>query len=327
MAAVKDTLLTYLPHKRKQSPSGWVSFDSVCCHHNGHTKDTRGRGGVIANGDSGISYHCFNCGYKTSWQPGRNVSYKMKKLFQWCGVPDDVITRVALDVLRENEGVETESRAVRLPEFSTVPLPDNATSLRDITEFDKYSTRVLEYIAQRNLELDDTDYHWSSSLGYRDRLIVPFYYEGRTVGWTARSVTPDKKPKYLSEQQTGFVYGLDWQTHDRQFVLVCEGQLDAIHVQGCALGGSEISEQQALLLERLGKRIIVIPDRDQAGLKLAEAAIDQEWSVSLPQWAEDINDISDAVAKYGRLYTLYSIASSAESSPLKIKLAIKKWFG
>lgn len=325
MAAVKDTLLAYLPHKRKQSPSGWLSFDAVCCHHNGHTKDTRGRGGVITNGDSGISYHCFNCGFKASWQPGRNVSYKMKKLLEWCGVPNDEITRVALDVLRENEGIETLSRAITLPEFNTVPLPEDAVRLRDLSEFDKHSIRALEYIAQRNLDLADTDYYWSPSLGYRDRLIIPFYHEGRTVGWTARSVT-DKKPKYLSEQQTGYVYGLDWQTRERQFVLVCEGQLDAIHVQGCALGGSEINQQQALLLEKLGKQIVVIPDRDTAGSKLVQSAMDREWSVSLPPWGDDINDIGDSVARYGRLYTLYSIVTAAESSPLKIKLNMKKWF-
>jgi hypothetical protein len=47
----------------------------------------------------------------------------------------------------------------------------------------------------------------------------------------------------------------------------------------------------------------------------------------MPQWDDDINDIGDAVDKYGRLYTLYSIANAAESSPLKIRLRAKKWFG
>jgi hypothetical protein len=47
----------------------------------------------------------------------------------------------------------------------------------------------------------------------------------------------------------------------------------------------------------------------------------------MPDWDVEINDISDAVAKYGRLYTLYSIVSAAESSPLKIRLKAKRWFG
>ena len=185
---------------------------------------------------------------------------------------------------------------------------------------------VLEYMASRNLNVDDTDYYWSPSLGYRDRLIIPFYYEGRVVGWTGRSVVPDKKPKYLTEVQPGFVYGLDSQTYNKAFAIVCEGQIDALHIEGCALGGSEISDQQAMLLNRLQKQIIVVPDRDSAGKKLVERAIELGWSVSLPEWNQEINDIGEAVNKYGRLYTLYSIANTADDSPLKIRLRAKKWF-
>jgi DNA primase len=181
-------------------------------------------------------------------------------------------------------------------------------------------------MAARNLNLDDTNYYWSPSLGYRDRFIIPFYYEKRIVGWTARSILPNKNPKYLTEVQPGFVYGLDEQSYNKVFAIVCEGQLDAIHIDGCALGGSEISEQQVMLLKQLNKDIIIVPDRDNAGSKLVEQAINLGFSVSMPDWDEDINDIGDAVGKYGRLYTLYSIVNVAEESPLKIRLKAKKWF-
>ena len=96
MSVVADTVLTYLPPKRKVTPSGWTSFNAPCCHHNGTTSDTRQRGGLITNPDGGISFHCFNCGFKSSWQPGRNLSYKMRKLLQWMNAPDDVINKLAL---------------------------------------------------------------------------------------------------------------------------------------------------------------------------------------------------------------------------------------
>jgi hypothetical protein len=325
MSIVSDLLTAYLPSKRKTTPSGWTSFNAPCCHNNGNTTDTRGRGGLISEGDV-ISYHCFNCGYKASWQPGRSLSYKFKKLLEWCNTPDSEISKLALDVMRINEGVEVAERKIELPTFETVPLPPDAVKIADIKDFNKFSIAILEYIAARNLNLDDTDYYWSPSLGYRDRLIVPFYYEKRIVGWTARTITEDKKPKYLTETQPGFVYGLDEQGYNKVFVIVCEGQVDAIHVDGCALGGSEINDQQAMLLNRLAKDVIVVPDRDSAGSKLVEQAIELGWSVSLPSWDSDINDIGDAVSKYGRLYTLYSIANAAESSPLKIRLRAKKWF-
>ena len=330
MSIVSDLLTVYLPAKRKTTPSGWTSFNAPCCVHNNENADTRGRGGVIYEGDV-ISYHCFNCGFKASWQPGRNLSYKFKKLLEWLNTPDNEITKLALDVMRENEGVEVQKYSVELPEFTTVPLPDEAVRIADIPDYNennkyfKYFLDVITYMSKRNLNLDDTDYYWSPTLAYRDRLIIPFYYEGRIVGYTARAVG-ESKSKYLTTMQPGYVFNLDEQGPNKVFTILCEGQIDALHVEGCAIGGSDINDAQALLLNRLNKDIYVVPDRDKAGSKLVEQAIDRGWHVSMPDWDKDINDIGDAVAKYGRLYTLYSIASAAESSPLKIRLRAKKWF-
>ena len=247
MSVVIDTVLTYLPPKRKTTPSGWLSFNAPCCHHNGTTVDTRLRGGLITNPE-GISYHCFNCGYKASWQQGRNLSHKMRKLLQWLNTPDDVINKLALTVMQENEGVQIKQQLLELPTFNTVPLPADAIKVNDIKDFDKHSLAIVEYMASRRLQVEDTDYYWSQSLGYRDRLIIPFYYEQRIVGWTARSIIPDKRPKYLSEQQPGYVFNLDEQRPNKIFAIVCEGPIDALYIDGVALLGSEAKDQQALLI-------------------------------------------------------------------------------
>ena len=325
MSVVIETVLTYLPPKRKTTPSGWLSFNAPCCHHNGTSSDTRLRGGLITNPD-GVSYHCFNCGYKASWQQGRNLSVKMRKLLQWLNAPDDVINKLALTIMQENEGVQVTQQLVEVPQFNTVPLPNDAIKVSDITDFDKHSSAIIEYMASRRLQVEDTDYYWSPSLGYRDRLIIPFYYENRIVGWTARTVTSGKKPKYLSEQQPGYVFNLDEQRPQKVFAIVCEGPIDALYIDGVALLGSEVKDQQALLINRLNKDVIVVPDRDSAGSKLVEQAIDLGWGVSMPPWEDDITDIGEAVQRYGRIFTLHSIASCAETSSLKIKLGAKKWF-
>jgi len=330
MSIVSDLLNVYLPAKRKTTPSGWTSFNAPCCVHNNENADTRGRGGLITEGEV-ISYHCFNCGFKASWQPGRNLSYKFKKLLEWLNTPDQEITKLALDVMRENEGVEVQKYSVELPEFSTVQLPEGSEPLSkymwaEAGHCPEPVVRLFQYMLERNLSIEDTDYHWSPSLAFKDRLIIPFYYEGRIVGYTARTVK-ESKSKYLTTMQPGYVFNLDEQRPHKVFCILCEGQIDALHVEGCAIGGSDINDAQALLLNRLGKDIYVVPDRDKAGSKLVEQAIDRGWHVSMPDWDQDINDIGDAVAKYGRLYTLYSIASAAESSPLKIRLRAKKWFG
>ena len=326
MSIVAETTLAYLPAKQKTSPKGWRSFNAPCCHHNGERPDTRQRGGLIANGDGGISYHCFNCGYKTSWQPGRQLTFKYQTLLRWLHVPDDTINKLALQVLRENEGVEAHEHIVQLPKFEPLDLPKDSQKISECTSTSKFFVRVVEYMQSRQLFLDDYDFYWSKDLAWRDRLIIPFHWEGNVVGYTARSVDSDKRPKYLASEPEGFVFNLDAQTYDKQFVIVHEGPIDAIYTGGTALLGSEIGEQQELMINRLNKDVIVVPDRDTAGKKLVEDAISRGWQVSMPEWETDINDAGDAVERYGRLYTLYSIVQAAETSPLKNRLRAKKWF-
>ena len=110
-------ITSVIPSKHKRTASGWISFNAVCCEHNGDSRDKRQRGGIKQNGED-WSYHCFNCGFKASWQPGRPFSHKLRKLMQWLNAPDDVINKVALDVMRENEGVQAQARTVELPTFN-----------------------------------------------------------------------------------------------------------------------------------------------------------------------------------------------------------------
>lgn len=326
MSIVSETVLAYLPSKRKQTPSGWISFNAPCCVHNGESQDTKQRGGFIENGD-GISYHCFNCGFKASWQPGRTLNYKMRKLLRWLNVTDDEINKLSLDVLRLSEGVETKQHAVALPKFETLQFPDGTVELKDDPSATDNYKDVLQYMRQRQLWLDNGyKYFWCSSSIYKRRLIVPFYYESRLVGWTARVIDSNRNPRYLMETQPGFVYGIDEQRPQKIFCIVTEGPIDANHIDGVSIMGSEISDQQALIINRLNKDVIVIPDRDSKGKAMVEQAIELGWQVSLPDWDSDIKDVSDCVAKHGRLYALYSIVSAAESSPLKIRLRTKKWF-
>jgi DNA primase len=145
------------------------------------------------------------------------------------------------------------------------------------------------------------------------------------VGYTARAVN-DAKPKYLSEQQPGYVFNLDAQNNNRQFVIVCEGPFDAISINGCALLGAEIKDSQNWLLKQLNKEVVLVPDRDKAGLLTLEQALDYGWSVSMPDWPDGVKDVNDAIIKLGRLATLYKIAHAKEANPLKIQLKAKKWF-
>jgi hypothetical protein len=321
MSLLNDTILTYLPPKRKKTPSGWTSFNAVCCPHNGNSLDTRQRGGIMIN--EGVSYHCFNCGFKASWQPGRNVSANLRKLMRWLSVPDDIISKCILDALRLKENVNYERKNNPLPKFIDKLLPQESMPLKDQLD-DPDVLPVLEYLSSRGFYLDDFDWYWSNTSGFGNRIIIPFYYQNKLVGYTARLLR-DGKPKYISEQQPGYVFNLDRQKENRKYVIVTEGPFDAISIDGVALLGADISDHQRLLIDNLGKEVILIPDKDHEGPRTVNRAMEFGWSVSFPDWP-DCKDTNDALIKYGRLYTLWSIIKNKQSNNLKIQLAAQKWF-
>ena len=320
MSLIADTLLTYLPGKKKQTPSGWISFNAPCCD------DKRQRGGFIVNGGDAVSYHCFNCGFKCSWQPGRHISQKMNKFMRDLNIPDDVISQLRLEALRLDDNSTTEVRSI-IPKFDERALPMDSVPITDLLDNPPEKLiPVLEYMVSRKLFPEDFPFYWTPKIGFSNRLIIPFYKDGACVGYTARAVNQEANPRYLSEQQPGYVFNLDNQTNDREFVISCEGPIDAISISGCALMGSEIKDSQNWLLKQLGKEIVLVPDRDHEGPKTVEQAIEFGWSVSMPDWPEGVKDINDAVVKLGKLSTLWLIVSAKESNALKIRLRAKTWF-
>jgi hypothetical protein len=334
MSLIADTLLAYLPPKKKHTPSGWISFNAVCCHHNGTSADTRQRGGFIVNGSDAVSYHCFNCGFKASWQPGRLLTPKMKKLMQWLNVPDDDIGKMALDALRLKEDIDGGSTEQLVPTFTQRALPKDARSFEDWSNWYKLNPdsdlpenfiKAVEYVSSRRIGVYDYPFYWTKQKGFDNRLIIPFVYRNQIVGWTARSLT-DAKPKYISEQQPGYVFNLDRQHWDRKFVIVCEGPFDAMSIDGVALLGSDIHAGQHILINQLRREVIVVPDRDPDGKKTTEQAIALGWSVSMPEWPEGVKDINDAVKILGKPATLWLIITQRLQTELKIRLRMKQYF-
>lgn len=326
MSLITDTIRTYLPGKRKQTPSGWISFNAPCCD------DKRQRGGLIFNAGDAVSYHCFNCGFKASWQPGRHISQKMNQFMRNLNIPDTTISQLRLEALRLDESNNPEVRSI-IPTFDNRALPMDSLSMigwaEQIAESDfsmpENFKKCIDYLIDRNIDPKSYPFYWTPKIGFSNRIIIPFLYKNEIVGWTARTVG-DAKPKYLSEQQPGYVFNLDRQQDSREIVICCEGPFDALSINGCALLGAEIKDSQNWLLKQLGKEIVLVPDRDHEGPRTVEQAIEYGWSVSMPEWPEGVKDVNDAVLKIGRLATLYLIISAKESNSLKIQLRAKSWF-
>ena len=323
MTLVLDKFRAMLP-KTKSSPSGWISFNAPCCHHRGHSRDTRKRAGVMFG--EGVVYNCFNCKYTASWQPGRNISEKLKSLCRWLGANDDQIKELVFEALKTESLDYEPEQFVEKVKFTEKPLPEGTMSIAEwvnsgyLPDISADIGPVIDYVYSRGLDALDGNFYWSPAPSYIDRVIIPFTYDGKIVGNTARKVK-EGRPKYLSDQHPFFVFNIDAQDVLSRYVFVCEGPFDALAVGGVALLTNEISQQQAHIINSLGKEVVVIPDQDRAGLALIKQAIDYDWLVAFPNWHKDIKDPADAVKQYGKLFVIVDAIKTAQQGQIKISVA------
>ena len=316
-------ILGYLPAKRKTTPSGWVSFNAVCCQHNGSTADKRSRGGLKPT-ESGWSYHCFNCNYTASFILGRSLSFKARRLLGWLGVPDAEIDALNLESLRHRSiyGIIDDRQRM----FNTLAgIQFEEQELPPLSELLTGEDLRREYLRLRRVP-DDYPVmiqdHPEKSWKHRPSVIIPFTYDDRIVGHTQRFLD-DRTPKYISNSQPGYVFGTDLQHSNWTNTIVVEGIFDALCIGGLAVMHSTVSDEQARLIRSLGKEITVVPDQDAAGMELVDRAVELGWAVSMPPWPEDIKDVNDSVVRYGRLATVLTIFENRETSKIKIELRKK----
>lgn len=313
-------ILDHLPAKRKTSPSGWISFNAVCCHHNGDSPDRRQRGGIKAT-EQGWSYHCFNCGYTASFIIGRSLSYKARKLLLWLGMQEREIDLINLESLRHksiNGILEDRQQVANILQginFEERELPAGAEFLTNnfLVQWNYLQSRCVP-----------ADFPFMvQAMAKRAGVIVPFTHNNKIVGSTIRFLD-DRNPRYLNDMQPGYVFGTDLQHSDWTHVIVTEGIFDALSIGGLALMHNTVNDAQARLIRKLGREVTVVPDQDRAGLDLIDRAVELGWAVSIPNWDPDVKDVNDAVKKYGRLGTLLTIMQARETSRIKIELRKKQ---
>ena len=323
MNVIVETLLSYWNTGRRTrvTPSGWVSGNAICCHHRGSNQDTRARGGIIQT-PAGCTYHCFNCGFSAGYNKGSPLSKNMQLLLKWLGVPDENITKMILYAISNKDdhvsGVY-KSLSLDLKEVDLPPLAKSFVELASNNEYDDRFLSCVEYLVGRGMGLNWYNWYWSPEKKFDNKVIIPFYNSRKIVGWTCRRITPGM-PKYLSSMQHGYLFNEDAQTFNKKYVVVVEGIFDAISVDGVALMHNSANEEQIYRINSLNKEVILVPDKDIAGIELIDVARENNWSVSLPDWGDNVKDCADAVQKYGRIYTLHTILHYRRKGEINLKL-------
>ena len=311
-------ILQVIPGKKRLTSSGWHVFNAVCCHHRGHNPDRRQRAGVKFGSGTDWSYSCFNCGFKCGFHLGKNFSLNLKQLLGWCGLDREEVDRLSFQCFTHRTGVEGlyQKKAPVVPVFNEVELPDGALPIGSGDSIHR------QYILKRGLDPDGYPYYAVPG-EHRERLVIPYYWRGKLVGYTSRYYD-GRHPKYVSMGQRGYVFNVDGQAPDWSVCILVEGQFDALAIGGCACMGSNITDEQAETIKTLDRRVVFVPDRDKAGLGACSRALDLGYDVSIPEWGSDIKDVNDAVRKYGRLPTLLSILGARTSSRVVVEIKRKK---
>lgn len=123
---------------------------------------------------------------------------------------------------------------------------------------------------------------------FRERLIFPVLdVRGRAVAFGGRTMSPEGEPKYLNSPETPaytkgrHLYGLHQalaEIRKRKFVILVEGYLDLVipHQHGIrnmvASLGTALTPDQAKLLSRFARKIVINYDGDKAGRAAAKRA-------------------------------------------------------
>lgn len=351
-----DALTSLLLGKTRTTPSGWLSINCPACVHNGEPKpDTRHRGGIKLAADGAVSFNCLRCHYKTHWRPGIIVNRKMQNFLHYLGMNFDEIQKLTFEVWRENQ-LSNIQQKTHSPEilffnrsFTEIELPENSQKIMTLLEkgFDDvdFLETVNYLINQRgSIIAKSYEYYWSPQKEniINRSIIVPFYYENKIVGWSARRIDNVKVRYYAQTPKDYLFMNHNLYKKNRKYVILVEGVFDSIAIDGVAALGGSLNKNQINWLNSSGKEIIVVPDRKKDESTLLDIAIENEWYASIPpindtpsintkgelniwSWHSEIKDCADAVKKYGRLFTLQSILENKTKDAVKIKLFKKMY--
>jgi hypothetical protein len=241
----------------------------------------------------------------------------------WCGIDDLEIKRWSLESLQHKDLLDFTNQPKKKIK---IKFKDHELPLGELVDKNNSLHKVyLDYLQRRGVSSDEYPFLITPQSPGRmgNRVIIPYTYKGKIVGHTSRFLD-DRTPKYLNEQQPGYVFNIDMQKPEWTVCILTEGIFDALSIDGVAVMHDDISTEQAQLLSTLNKTIIVVPDRDKTGLELCDRALELGYQVSLPDWDDEVKDTNDAVVKYGKLPTLLSILYSATNSKIKIELRKKQ---
>lgn len=343
---LSDILLQYAPTPRKGCRNGFIRFNCPCCVAAGESRpDSKYRAGIKLSGSS-VFFHCFNCKTCAGWEPGETISKYMEFVLINFGVSYDDISLLKIHAtkiattFKENDEIIQEFSNFN-PEYKQIQLPLGSAPFSDWTEHEDIPEDFLDCVNylynERGEEIFTSyNYYWTPNTKkkYNRRIIIPFYFNSKIVGYSGRtidSITNDNT-KYHSSIPQHYLFNNAVFDSNRKYVIIVEGPFDAIAIDGVAVLGKSLSKEQIQWINKSGKIIVILPDRDPSKNSLIDYAIENNWTISYPWkhgkssffWDLNIKDAADAVKTYGKIFAIKSIIHNIIDNTFEMQILKRK---
>lgn len=335
---LEDTIRQHvaLPHANAK---GWHACVHPVCDHG-----KKGARAAFLFDDDVVAFHCYNCEVTTKYDPSshRTMPKNMQSVLSDFGIPDVDWQQVVFDNLAKQSNKPSADTPTRIKiEPMVLPTPPDFYFLKDAGPTDQWAVIAKEYLKyDRGINWEDYPFMLSRKSDdmllrkWLKRLIIPMYNrKNELIFYQGRDLTETAKKKYQSPPVTKskIIYGFDklFDYTNTSPLYIMEGWFDAFLLDGVALLGNSISEEQAIWLDKCKREKVYIPDRFGNGKEVAKHALTLGWSIATPDIGSDASckDMTDVVNKYGKLYTMKTLAertTSGFAAQTQLELYCKK---
>jgi hypothetical protein len=298
---ISDIILEVVPFRNNASTGWFVGKCSLC-------NDYKERAGFKIENDK-IFYNCWNCSTSSSFSENdHSISKTFRKILKAYNIPDEDISRAVNSgfFLKKNEKESISLKDLSGPFLQTpeVNLPPKSFKIGSTDKFIEYQEKLLSYLISRKVDVFKYPFYFSLEEKYLNRVIVPFYRNGKLIYWQARSINREEKQRFLNcpAKRDAVIFNFDRLFDSTRIpLIVSEGIFNALAYNGISLIGSKLNESKIHFLSKSPRQLLFVIDKDKNGKSLAYSVLSNGWEITFtPDGTKDIND---SIVKYGKIWT------------------------
>lgn len=306
---LQNLIHTHIPLHGKVSATGFQQVRCACCN------DHSPRGGWRIE-PTEIMYHCFNCGVVGSWKLGdEHLSKEFQRILKEFGVPELELNEAKSHLFFNKSKTSPEEKVITLETLTKVDLftPEVSLPANSVRLEPTLHIQECEFLWNK-YRLSANDYPFFVSTTLPNRVIIPFYKQGKCIYWQARTILPHENPRYRNceVKKDAVIFN-----HDEIFrysdkpLFICEGVFDAIHINGISLLGSKLTNAKIELLQKSRRELIFVIDKDANGQSLARRVLKEGLGcitfVTDASTKKSKADISSRIVETGKIWTVYEL--------------------